>query len=393
MKNTILSISILFGLNAHSQVGIPTTTVIGSMKITDSLSVTNDIKTTGDLKATGDITATGEVIAKDTMRAQKDLKVDGSVFVGDKLNVGGQSTFEQDAMFKKNILFEGGNEFSFNPATPSMRATFYLGNTALKPLPFIHCPNPNTNTLPQFINNGSFISRVPLGSGAGSTNSSLSFYSAPWGGSGVIEVEGQDDTGNDGNRLLINYFCGRSTFINTNFGLISSGTVGLGRIVEVGPAMSNPLTTLNINAENKDGIRVQSISAKKAFVLTTNNNWSENFIIYGDGKTRIGTQKPQAPHDNAMLGVDGKIACKSLFVLKPTSWADFVFKKNDLEKLENVESFILLNKHLPGIPSEEDVLKNGYDINEMDAKLLEKIETLYLHIIELEKEIKLLKTK
>ena len=92
-----------------------------------------------------------------------------------------------------------------------------------------------------------------------------------------------------------------------------------------------------------------------------------------------------------MLAVDGKIACKSLYVTKPSSWADVVFKNNTLETLESVEKYIALNNHLPNIPSEKDILTNGYDINEMDAKLLAKIEMLYLHIIELEKEIKQLK--
>lgn len=106
----------------------------------------------------------------------------------------------------------------------------------------------------------------------------------------------------------------------------------------------------------------------------------------------IGIQQPTA-HPNVMLSVDGKIACKSLYVLKPSGWADFVFKSNKLETLESVEKYIIEYKHLPNIPSEEDILKNGYDINEMDAKLLAKIETLYLHIIELEKEVKQLKNK
>ena len=38
-------------------------------------------------------------------------------------------------------------------------------------------------------------------------------------------------------------------------------------------------------------------------------------------------------------------------------------------------------------------LENGYDINEMDATLLEKIENLYLYIIDQKKEIDLLKIK
>lgn len=58
-----------------------------------------------------------------------------------------------------------------------------------------------------------------------------------------------------------------------------------------------------------------------------------------------------------------------------------------------MEAYIQSNKHLPGVPSENEILTEGYDINEMDAKLLAKIETLYLHIIALEKEINQLKNK
>lgn len=386
MKKIILSTSILFVVNAYSQT-IPTSTVTGSLKINDSLNVTNNIR------ANGDMTAKGEVTSQDTLHAQKDILVSGNAIVQGDLNIKGNSSFTGNLLAKQGILFDNTYGLKFYPATASMRTAYVLGGVAIPLFPPIACPNPNTNALPLFINNGSYISRVPAGTpGSGLTNSSLSFYSAPWDGSGIIEVDGLDKNGLDKNVLLLNYFCGRNTGINVNFGLSNSGKVGLGRNVEIGPAPENLLVTLNINAENKNGIKLQSITAAKAFVLTTNNTYTENFIIYGNGKTRIGTQKPLAPHDDAMLGVDGKVACKSLYVLKPTSWADFVFKKRELENLKDVENYILANKHLPNIPSEEDILKNGYDINEMDAKLLEKIETLYLHIIELEKEIKKLKT-
>jgi hypothetical protein len=117
------------------------------------------------------------------------------------------------------------------------------------------------------------------------------------------------------------------------------------------------------------------------------------FIVYGSGQTRIGNPNIQTPHTDALLAVSGKVVCQSLYVLKPTSWADYVFKNKNLEKLETVEKYIDENKHLPGMPSEEEIYANGYNINEIDAKLLEKIETLYLHIIALEKEVKELKNK
>ena len=50
--------------------------------------------------------------------------------------------------------------------------------------------------------------------------------------------------------------------------------------------------------------------------------------------------------------------------------------------------YINKNKHLPGIPSKDEVAKNGMDIAKMNNLLLQKIEELTLHIIDLEKQIK-----
>ncbi|MEA3448650.1 MAG: hypothetical protein U9Q98_09435 [Bacteroidota bacterium] len=44
--------------------------------------------------------------------------------------------------------------------------------------------------------------------------------------------------------------------------------------------------------------------------------------------------------------------------------------------------------HLPGIPTEADVMENGLDLGEMHKKLLEKVEELTLYIMEQEKRIK-----
>ncbi|MGC9331639.1 MAG: hypothetical protein ACP5DZ_07165 [Bacteroidales bacterium] len=44
--------------------------------------------------------------------------------------------------------------------------------------------------------------------------------------------------------------------------------------------------------------------------------------------------------------------------------------------------------HLPGIPTEADVMENGIDLGEMHKKLLEKVEELSLYIIAQEKRIK-----
>lgn len=70
-------------------------------------------------------------------------------------------------------------------------------------------------------------------------------------------------------------------------------------------------------------------------------------------------------------------------VSSTNGWADFVFKKDyQLPTLEEVELHITEKGHLPNIPPAEEVVKNGINLGEMDAKLLQKIEELTLYTIE-----------
>ncbi|WP_461639609.1 hypothetical protein [Labilibaculum euxinus] len=88
------------------------------------------------------------------------------------------------------------------------------------------------------------------------------------------------------------------------------------------------------------------------------------------------------------LAVKGKIGAEEVQV-KANYWSDFVFEDNyQLKKLEEVESYITKNNHLPDVPSEKEVLENGIQLGEMNAKLLQKIEELTLYVIEQNKEIK-----
>jgi hypothetical protein len=93
------------------------------------------------------------------------------------------------------------------------------------------------------------------------------------------------------------------------------------------------------------------------------------------------------------LAVEGSIGAREIKV-QTTGWSDFVFKKEyNLPTLEEVEKHIAEKGHLENIPSEEEVLKNGINLGEMNAKLLQKIEELTLYMIEMKKDIIILKTK
>lgn len=65
------------------------------------------------------------------------------------------------------------------------------------------------------------------------------------------------------------------------------------------------------------------------------------------------------------------------------NWADYVFHSNyRLRPLSEVEQYIKANGHLPEVPSEEEVKKEGIDLGNNQATLLKKIEELTLYVIE-----------
>lgn len=86
------------------------------------------------------------------------------------------------------------------------------------------------------------------------------------------------------------------------------------------------------------------------------------------------------------LDINGIIRTKEVRI-EATGWADFVFNKEyQLPTLSEVENHIKEYNHLPDIPSESEVLKDGISVGEMQIKLLQKIEELTLYVIDLKKE-------
>ncbi|MFC5284235.1 hypothetical protein [Pedobacter alpinus] len=130
-----------------------------------------------------------------------------------------------------------------------------------------------------------------------------------------------------------------------------------------------------------------SVDTSKDIASSGNLRISGEGIHYIEtGNVGIGTLTPQEK-----LSVNGKIRAREIKV-ETANWPDYVFGKNyQLPDLKETETFIKINKHLPGIPSAEEVEKNGVSLGEMNAKLLKKIEELTLYVIQLQKENDLIK--
>ncbi len=65
----------------------------------------------------------------------------------------------------------------------------------------------------------------------------------------------------------------------------------------------------------------------------------------------------------------------------------------NLLPLKELEQYILKNKHLTEVPTQNEISKDGMDVYEMNAILLKKVDELTLYVIEQQKEIEQLENK
>lgn len=111
----------------------------------------------------------------------------------------------------------------------------------------------------------------------------------------------------------------------------------------------------------------------------------------------LGTNGMLSLRNNSMetfrVEANGMVRARKIKVDSET-WADYVFDENyKLLPLNELELFVKQNKHLPSIPSEQQIKEEGIDVTEMNVKMMEKIEELTLYLIQQNKEIEKLKAE
>lgn len=114
-------------------------------------------------------------------------------------------------------------------------------------------------------------------------------------------------------------------------------------------------------------------------------------LLKTSGKVVIGdTSLITTPGPYNLFVQNGILTEKVKVALRHASeWSDDAF--DFTPTLEEVDNSIKNNKHLPQIPSAESLVKDGYELQDMDAKLLAQIEWLWQHTISLDQENKLLR--
>jgi hypothetical protein len=147
----------------------------------------------------------------------------------------------------------------------------------------------------------------------------------------------------------------------------------------------------SIYADNGSINTATTINGNRVVDLNNSNIWFNSINSESNGKIYIGgTATYPYATGNYRLYVEGGILTEKVKVALRNSanWADYVFAPEyKLMPLHEVEQYVSINKHLPGVDSAKDLAEKGIDVVEMQSKQMEKIEELTLYIIEQDKKI------
>ncbi|MHC1708531.1 MAG: SprB repeat-containing protein [Bacteroidales bacterium] len=145
------------------------------------------------------------------------------------------------------------------------------------------------------------------------------------------------------------------------------------------------------------GNNLENSNSESFFLWYQRNPDQGEHPIYINGQSRkiwMYEQPDNNSNSDYRLYVGGGIAARELKVMTGP-FPDFVFDDSyNLQPLCDLEKYIRGNRHLPDIPSSADIEKeNGFEVGNMQLKLLQKIEELTLYVIEQQKQIDELKRK
>ena len=143
---------------------------------------------------------------------------------------------------------------------------------------------------------------------------------------------------------------------------------------------------------NGDDLRMGTNSANNSgkFVVRTNGN--DRMWVDSAGNVTVGPAYKVA--NGYRFSVNGKIMAEEVRVQLDADWPDYVFTPGyQLRPLADLQAFIDQKKHLPGIMPASEVKANGLELGDTQKRMMEKIEELTLYILQLNREIEILKQK
>ncbi|MCC6181315.1 MAG: hypothetical protein IT237_05730 [Bacteroidia bacterium] len=303
----------------------------------------------GDARISNNLYVGGGVVISDKISAITEVK--GWDFkVDNDISIEGSSRLKGITRIDQGFTFDGTKGISYTPSANGHAAKIHYGNKVAD-IPENCAAGPQAWANHQF---GGML-QIYNADGAGNyiPSSGLMNFQTWSGGSSIDASIGGDMTTTGG--LLLNYFCGNHTFINTG---ALGGKVSMGKIVEIGMPTTDNSVALNIktNDGQTTGLQIKDENNLRNFIVKTN----------------------------------GYVYARAIEI-SINNFPDYVFNENyKLTSLKEVENYILKHKHLKGFESGKKYEENGLPVGDILKLQQEKIEELTLYLIEQNKKIEAL---
>lgn len=155
----------------------------------------------------------------------------------------------------------------------------------------------------------------------------------------------------------------------------SNGRLSSVEYSAIGDNFGNHTAAQNINLNGKK--IVNGVSGLGGIFVST------------DGKVGINTENTMTAY---ALAVDGGLITTKVYIQDVENWPDYVFDDTyKLMPLHELRVYVEANRHLPEMPSEREIVGQGYDIEEMQHAMMKKIEELTLYTLQQQEEIEALR--
>ena len=160
------------------------------------------------------------------------------------------------------------------------------------------------------------------------------------------------------------------------------------QISQEGNLCINPITPPNPAVKLQVEAHPTHSSVALCALSDYDSDWKYNIksVIHRDNTKALAVVDMRSEEDVFRVWGSGLVEAKHIKIHQD-GWADYVFDEGySLPPLDELGAFIQEHHHLPGIPSEQEIIEHGADVGEMQVKLLEKIEELTLYMIDLKRE-------
>lgn len=198
----------------------------------------------------------------------------------------------------------------------------------------------------------------------------------------TVQIDGEE--GNTGGQILLQTNNGAGTIeIDGEY-----GPGGQGRMA-INGSLDADLNTPNSGYFLLGTAGGTNIIMDDNEIMARNGSLTSPLYLQNDaGQVVIGGAGVSNLSSDYILLVDGKAILEEVEVQLSTVWPDYVFEDGyDLLPLDKLEEHVRSKKHLPGVPSAEEMEDAALPLGEMQTRLLEKVEELTLYVIGLKHEL------